>query len=380
MAPFLDLSDPAFSVRSPEALAAREASWFASTPFGIAVLRHEDVGALILHPGLRQGSYRWPELHGATGPWARWWTSIMLSREGPDHLRLRKSALPAFSPARHPGLAGRVAALARELAGALPDGRCEFVGDFAEPFAARVLCFLIGLEERHWPKLAADTAVMGLALGVEYAAHAARIDAATLRLRDFAADLLASAPGGFAGALLSPKAGLIEEERLDMIVLAIFGGIDTTRAQLGLAMQCFLDHPGQWARLRADPSLAEAAVEEVMRVRPTITWVTREATEDLEHKGLAIPKGTVLHLISGLAGTDPAAFAPGFDIGAARARHYGFGAGRHHCIGAPVARMDMAEALRALAARIEAPEPDGPGDWLPDSGNTGPRRLPVRYR
>ena len=88
-------------------------------------------------------------------------------------------------------------------------------------------------------------------------------------------------------------------------MLLIFGGFDTTRNQLGLAMQVFLEHPGQWRLLGERPELGTAAVEEVMRVRPTTTWVTREALADFTFDGLDIEAGTTIHLFCESAGTDP---------------------------------------------------------------------------
>ena len=81
---------------------------------------------------------------------------------------------------------------------------------------------------------------------------------------------------------------LTSAELRDTLVLLIFGGFDTTRNQLGLAMQTFIDHPAQWRLLGERPGLAASAVEEVMRVRPTTTWVTREAAADFTFDGLAI--------------------------------------------------------------------------------------------
>ena len=142
----------------------------------------------------------------------------------------------------------------------------------------------------------------------------------------------------------------------------------------------FMDHPDQWEALAADPSLDMAAATEVMRMRPTITWVTREAIETFEYRGVTIPKGTVIHLYSESAGTDPAAMgdAP-FDITAKRARNYGFGGGIHHCLGNLVARNDMAVAYRVLSARMGAPRLAGEATWLADSGNTGPISLPIAF-
>ena len=171
-------------------------------------------------------------------------------------------------------------------------------------------------------------------------------------------------------------------------MLLIFGGFDTTRNQLGLAMQAFLDHPGQWRLLAERPELGPAAVEEVMRIRPTTTWVTREAAADFTFDGLAIRAGTTIHLFCESAGTDPGgagdagsgAAMAGFDITAGERRpHFGFGGGIHYCLGHYVARIDMYEALTVLARRLRGPRPGGEAIWLPDSGNTGPVRLPVVF-
>jgi len=116
-----------------------------------------------------------------------------------------------------------------------------------------------------------------------------------------------------------------------------------------------------------------------MRTRPTITWVTREATADFEYGGVAIKNGTTLHLLSGVAGTQPEVFTPGFDITAQRKKHFGFGGGIHHCLGHAIARSDMSVAMTILPPRLKNPRADGPAEWLPDSGNTGPLTLPIAF-
>ena len=181
-------------------------------------------------------------------------------------------------------------------------------------------------------------------------------------------------------------AGLTGAELRDALVLLIFGGFDTTRNQLGLAMQVFLEHTGQWRLLGERPELGAAAVEEVMRVRPTTTWVTREALADFTFDGLDIEAGTTIHLFCESAGTDTAQAGTGqagggdFDITATgRPPHFGFGGGIHYCLGHYVARADMATALTVLAGRLGDPRPAGEAAWLPDSGNTGPVRLPISF-
>ena len=386
-AQYLDLADPDFSVRSEAVRQAREKNWYARTPYGLAVLRYEEMKEMIMHPMLRQGSYRWPEHNGTSGLWSQWWKRIMLNVEGDDHKRLRKLGAPAFAPKLVSSLIPDFRALCDELISEFaPKGRCEFMGDFAEPYAARVICSLVGVSGDQWRELTDHAVEMGYALGVNYARDEPRVDAATEWFFDFARQVVeerrAHPREDFIGALISANAdkdSLGDQELLDMIVLSIFGGIDTTRNQLGLAMATFLDHPEQWDILGSDPDLARQAVEEVMRVRPTVTWVTREAMEDIHYKGLEIPKGTTIHLFSEAAATDPEHFEAGFDITVKRKPHFGFGGGKHHCIGSPIARGDMTEALKMLSRRLRNPVPDGPAEWLPDSGNTGPLSLPVSF-
>ena len=158
--------------------------------------------------------------------------------------------------------------------------------------------------------------------------------------------------------------------------------MDTTRNQLGLAMQTFMEHPDQWRLLAERPELGPAAVEEVMRVNPTVTWVTREALEDIEFEGLEIARGTTIHLLSGAAGSDPRAFPePAFDITAERPpSHFGFGGGvppLHRPLRRPRAtwprRCPCSPPACATPARTRRSAP------LPRSGNTGPIELPIAF-
>jgi cytochrome P450 len=393
--PFFDIADPAFSVTSAQVRRAREAGWYARTSYGLAVLRYDQVSRLIRHPDLRQGSRLWPAHHGIiSGPFADWWASWVLNMEGEEHHRLRRLLNPAFSRRIVEPLRPRFSALAAELVdGFAEPGRCEFMAGFAEPYAARVIAILLGLPEEEWPTIAAESAAVGLAMGVRIREHLPRIEAALAALYRYADALIAdrqrSPRDDFVTCLVQAgEAGLTAAELRDSLVLLIFGGFDTTRNQLGLAMQAFLDHPAQWRLLAERPELGPAAVEEVMRIRPTTTWVTREATADFTFDGLAIRAGTTVHLFCESAGTDPGgagdagpgASLAGFDITAGERRpHFGFGGGIHYCLGHYVARTDMCEALTVLARRLREPRADGEAAWLPDSGNTGPVRLPVAF-
>ena len=290
--PFFDIADPAFSVTSAQVRRARKAGWYARTSYGLAVLRYDQVSRLIRHPDLRQGSRLWPAHHGITsGPFADWWASWVLNMEGEEHHRLRRLLNPAFSRRIVEPLRPRFGALAAELAdGFAEPGRCEFMAEFAEPYAARVIAILLGIPEAEWPTIAAESAAVGLAMGVRIREHLPRIEAALAALYAYADALIADRqrsprddfvtclvqaqagpPGGHetagtrrarqaggpgeAGGREAGEEGLTAAELRDSLVLLIFGGFDTTRNQLGLAMQAFLDHPGQWRLLAERPDL-----------------------------------------------------------------------------------------------------------------------------
>ncbi len=387
--PALDVTDPDFSITGAAVHAAREESWYATTPYGIAVLRYEQVSRLLKHPKLRQGSVAWPAHHGVTeGPFADWWASWILNKEGEEHHRLRRLMNPAFSPKLIGGLVPRFQALATELIdGFAQPGQCEFVSEFAEPYAARVIAIMLGIPEEEWPIIARESVTIGLALGVTIREDLPQIEQALANLYAYCDELIADRRAhpkdDFVTALVNAAHGdearLDDTELRDGMVLLIFGGFDTTRNQLGLAMQTFAANPEQWALLAERPDLGRAAVEEVMRVNPTVRWVTREVLEDFEYEGLALEAGTTVHLYTESAGTDPRVFTEGFDLTAERKPHYGFGGGAHHCLGHFVARSDMSEALPLLARKMPDLRLLPGAQWLPDSGNTGPTVLPLGF-
>ena len=387
--PYFDISDPSFSITSAAVHEARERSWYARTNYGLAVLRYDEVGRLLKHPKLRQGSVAWPAHNGVTeGPFARWWASWVLNKEGEEHHRLRRLMNPAFANRHVRGLVPRFQALATELVDgfAAPD-RCEFVTEFAEPYAARVIALMLGMPEEQWREIARDAATIGLAMGVTLRDDLPKIEAALANLYGYVDELIANRRRepreDFVTALVRASEDhdrLGDDELRDGLVLLIFGGFDTTRNQLGLAMASFVRHLAQWELLASRPELGGAAVEEVMRVNPTTRWVTREARETFVFQDVEIAAGTTVHLFTESAGTDPRTFGPpSFDLTAERAPHFGFGGGAHHCLGHFVARGDMREALPLLARRLRAPRIADGAAWLPDSGNTGPVRLPLTF-
>ena len=146
---YLDLADPAFDVTSPVVHAARERNWYARTPYGWAVLRYAEATALLKDRRFQQGNARWPAQNGVPdGPFVQWWGETLLSLEGTDHLRLRRLLGPAFRSRTIEAMRPQFQALADSLIDRFaPRGRGEFIAEFAEPYAARILCLLLGLPD-----------------------------------------------------------------------------------------------------------------------------------------------------------------------------------------------------------------------------------------
>jgi cytochrome P450 len=389
--PHLDLADLAFDVTSPEVHRARDDSWYAQTPYGWAILRYDQGTAILKDRRFQQGNARWPAQNGIhDGPWQQWWGETLLSLEGDDHLRLKRLLTPAFRSKTIEAMRPQFQALANELIDAFaPQGRVEFVSEFAEPYASRILCLLLGLPDDQWPQVAHWADDLGKSFGVNVRSDLPRIEAALEGLSGYIEEVIddrATSPGDdLVTTLLTAHAdddALSRRELSVALVFLAFAGMETTRNQLGLALQTFLAHPDQWALLAERPELGARAVEEVMRVNPTVTWITREAIDDVDLNGLLVPKGGIVQVLSHSMGTDPRAMGddPGFDLLVDdRPLHSGFGGGVHHCLGHFVARTDMSVALPLLARRMPDATADGPGEWLPVSGNTGPVRFPIRF-
>lgn len=380
--PYLDLTAPDFSTRGPEVQAARAAHWCARTPFGLAVLRHRQAGQILRDRRFRQGSHDWPRKMSLHGSFADFWMRSVISLEGDSHKLQRRAAQAALSEDFVLGLRGGFEEIAKDLLADLPE-TFDFVEQFSEPFAGRAIALLLGLPVERAADLAADASTLGLAMGVDAKRHEGAVNAATGRLMGLADELLLhGAPGSFVPRLVDAAAalGMTDEQTLrDLIVISIFGGVDTTRAQLAFAIALFAETPHHWTRLRVAPEMIPQAIEEIIRTRPTTTWATREACETVTLNEVAIPSGTTVHILVNASGTDPAAgHVAGFNPFAKRKPHFGFGGGAHHCLGQFVARTDMACALGVLLRGVARFEMAGAPDYLPDSGNTSPRCLPVR--
>ena len=351
--------------------------------WGLAVLRHREAGQLLRDRRLRQGSHEWPNKVGISGAFAEFWRRSIISTEGERLKALRQVVQEALAEDFVLSLVPAFEAHASVLLEAVRKvPSFDIVECITEPFAGLATASLLGVDATEAPQIAKDAAALGLAMGPEAREHEAYTNAACERLSRRADDLLSAPPAeGFVARMIAAATGADvtdQQDLIDLVVISIFGGVDTTRAQLAFAAHLFSQHPEQWHWLRNHPEAINQALDEVIRMRPTTTWASRQAVEDFEFGGVNIAEGTVIHILVHATGTDPTIGTfNGFNIRAERKHHFGFGGGAHHCLGHFVARTDISAALRVMLREWREIRVVGTPEFLPDSGNTSPRRLEI---
>ena len=353
-----DILDPAFRIDSPEVRAAADTSWWARTPIGLAVLRYQECVTLLRDRRLRNGTRDLVTAYGVTsGAFAQWLQTMLLSTEGQPHQRQRRLVSSAFTQLSVDRLRPFMRAKTNELIdGFAGNGSCEFMTAFADLYPAWVIAELLGIPAEGFNAFFGWATDMGLGFSLAAAAEQARIDAAVTGLDACCDELTAQRranPGDdLISALIAAEADgqrLIADELRSLVIALVFAGQDTTRNQLGLAITTFADHLDQWQLLAQRPELGSTAVEELMRVNPTVPAVGRIATENFTFQGVTIPAGTHVMLFLAAANTEPDTFgAAPFDITTQRTAQLTFGGGIHYCLGAWLARAEMREALPIL--------------------------------
>jgi cytochrome P450 len=286
----------------------------------------------------------------------------MLDLEPPDHTRIRRLVSKAFTPRTVERLKPYVARLAGELVGGLVrEGGGDLLTDVAEPLPVAVIAEMLGIPEadraplRPW---SADICGMyELNPSQETAAKAVR---ASVEFSDYLRQLIAERrkePGDdlISGLIEAHDEGdrLTEQEMISTAVLLLNAGHEATVNATVNGWYALFRNPAQLAALRADHSLVPTAVEELMRFDTPLQLFERWVLDEIEIDGTTIPRGAEIAMLFGSANHDPDVFdsPERLDLTRRDNPHISFSAGIHYCIGAPLARIELAASMTALLER-----------------------------
>ena len=317
-------------------------------------------------------------------------TTGLLSRDGADHNRLRRLVSKAFTPRSTARLQTTIVEVITDLVDPVTTtGRCDVVADIARRYPIPIISGLLGAPRQDWQLFSdwADDIFKLLTWNV--ADDTPVIMAAYDELDAYIDDMVAKRRHSLTDDLISELIRAEDDgDRLtadELRVLAevlLMAGTDTTRNQLAAAVQDLCDHPKQWALLAEHPELAPQAVEELMRHSPVVFATIRKAVEDVELDGVRVPAGTHVMVNTAAANRDPAVFDDPDRLDITRegpAAMLTFGGGIHYCLGAHLARAELAQALTVITRRMPNPRRSGPAPWKPLMGITGPTTLPIEF-
>lgn len=311
----------------------------------------------------------------------------VLVSDPPEHTRLRSLVTRAFTARRIQTLAPRVQRVTDDLLDAmLPRGRADLVESFAYPLPITVICELLGV-----PDLDRDafrTMSTEVVTPTAGDSHFTAMRQMAAYLDELIEDKRSSAPGDdLLSDLIRTRAEdgdrLSRTELRGMAFILLVAGHETTVNLLTNGVYGLLTHPEQLAALRADMSLMDGAVEEMLRYEgPVETATFRFAAEPVELGGRLIGRGEGVLVGLDSANRDGARYPEPdrFDIRRAPQGHLAFGHGLHFCLGAPLARLEARTALRSLLERCPHLTLDGPpGPRVPGMLMRGFRALPIRW-
>ena len=311
----------------------------------------------------------------------------MMHTDPPAHTRYRSLVTPGFKPSVTRSLQPRVRAMGEALLDELPvDEVVDVVDALAVPFPIRVIATVLGLpqEREHDLWEWSEAAIPGATDWPEERIGALMGDMVTTllglasdRRREPADDVVSML------AQVELDGEQLREDELGMFLIQLLvAGNETTRHAISGGVVALAENPDQWARLQVDRSLVPTAVDEVLRWTTPVTSFMRTATRDVSLSGTGVAEGDPVLLLYASADRDEAAFGPTaatFDVGRSPNPHLAFGFGHHFCLGAALARLEIAVVLEGLLDRFTALEPAGAIERTGSSVIAGIRHAPVRF-
>jgi len=328
------------------------------------------------------------------GPVAKVMVKQMLFLDPPAHTRLRKLAAPAFMPARVRLLRRHIETIAERLLDdvvARGTGRMELLADFAEPLPAIVTAQMFGVPAEDHRRLKDWSATFAGMLG-NFQHNPDQLDEVlnavenlTAYFHDAIRKQRAHPHEGLVQTLMTSEVDgdrLTEEEVVANCIVTMVGGQETTTNLIGSGTLTLLRNPDQLARLRRDPAVMPAAVEELLRYESPSQHTARLAPEAVVLGGQSIGERQAVIAVMAAANRDPDRFPDPdrLDFDRPDNRHVAFGWAAHFCFGAPLARLEAQIAFEALLRRFPALELEsGELSWRDNLGLRGLAALPLRY-
>ncbi|MDE3024684.1 MAG: cytochrome P450 [Acidobacteriota bacterium] len=366
-----DLADERFIADPYPALGAlREAAplvhderlgrWFLTRHADVrACLRDKRLGRNFRHVGSETEFHAEPLDPRFADFWAseRW---SLLWLEPPEHTRIRKLVAAAFTPRAVEGMRAPAAALARSLLESLGES-FDLLYDYAQPYSITLICALLGVPtDRHRDLLDWSHAIVKMYEFDTTDEQAVAANDAARAFRAYVTELIeerrAEPRDDMVSGLVQARVDgerLSDDEIVSTVVVLLNAGHEATVNTVGNGVRALAAHPGEWERLVSGEVAAAQAIEELIRWDPPLQLFERWVLEDgVEIAGTPVPRGEKIALLFGSASRDPRVFAEPDRLDLARANaaeHIGFGGGIHVCIGAPLARIELAASFEALA-------------------------------
>jgi len=364
-------------------------SWLARSPLAFIVLDRESAEFFLRSRHTAFPGREIADLFGVTsGRLREQIDANILNQQGARHRRLRALVGGAFTPRAanrwRPAMRGFLAELWPAVEA---EHGCEFVAAIAKPYPALTIATVLGAPRADAPRLQEWSSLIQRQFDIQaLTTQVPEIERAAIEVYDYVEDLLAkrsAEPGDdlLTALLTAEEAGdrLSHAECVNLVLNVIAGGIDTTQAQLSHALRQFAARPDQWEALRQQPKLVGRAVEEVLRAEPITPFTARICTEQVEHRGVLFPAGTIVAVCAERANREQDG-GEEFDITVPRdGRLLTFGAGPHVCLGANLARAELEEALAFLAPRMPGLSSAGPAVLGGVEGIYGIESLPLRW-
>jgi pimeloyl-[acyl-carrier protein] synthase len=316
----------------------------------------------------------------------------MLFMDAPTHTRLRSLCAVAFTPQRVEILRAHIQEIADQLLDRVEEsGRMEVIGDFAAPLPAIVTAEMLGVPTSDHEQLKNWSADFAEMLG-NFQHNPNRIKGVLRSLenmivyfREMIVQLRRTPRPGLVSALLAAEINgdrLSEDEIIANSILTMVGGQETTTNLIGNGILTLLRNRTQMTQLRDDPSIIQAAVEELLRFESPSQYTGRLAPQDVELGGRKIAKRQAVLAVMGAANRDPERFPDPdlLDLTRKDNRHVAFGWGAHFCFGAPLARIEGQIAFATILKRLpELTLTDEPQVWRDNLGLRGLMALPVTF-